>query len=579
MTPACTGMTSVFTKINNEGGIVGRIPQEFLDQLLARIDIIEVIDRMVPLKKTGVNYSALCPFHAEKSPSFSVSPRKQFYHCFGCGAHGNAISFLMEYERLEFLDAVEQLAKQAGLDIPRDHRPHEKREVELYELLNAACGYYEQQLKNSKAAIEYLKNRGISGETAKRFKLGFAQNNWQQLQKIYSASEQEWEKAGLLIRKDQSCYDRFRDRLMFPIHDKRGRVIGFGGRVLDDSLPKYLNSPETSVFHKGQELYGLYEARLHERELSSLIIVEGYMDVISLSEHGIHNAVATLGTATSEHHLKTLLRHSSELIFCFDGDKAGRTAAWRALEITLPFMNQNISVQFIFLDNNEDPDSFVKTHGKDAFLKKLSSADRLAHVFFNHLSADMDLSKTEDRARFAEQAKIYIEKIPSGTYQELLYEELAKRTRIHFQAKKTTVKIERQSTRNKPSALRIAFMLLVQNPELAKEIDIPEILNVQGNELFIDVLNYLKTKPTLSTAALLEHWRDHANFITLSKLASLSHEVPEKGIATEFKDAVTQLLKQQREQDIEGLIAKAAQGLLSQDEKLYLHALIKEQQA
>jgi DNA primase len=351
-----------------------QIPRDFIDQLLNRVDIVDFIDSRITLrKKSGNNFFACCPFHNEKNPSFSVSQPKQFYYCFGCGAHGNAIDFLMQYDRLNFPEAIEALAKQVGMEVPKQSISPQQAEKaaaqqSLYELLAQVAKFYQSQLRTHNRAIEYLKQRGVSGEIAKSFAIGVAPQGWDNLlQKIGQHAKQALLEVGMLIKKEEGgCYDRFRDRIMFPIHDRRGRIIGFGGRIIDQGEPKYLNSPETPLFQKGHELYGLYQALQANRQLERIIVVEGYMDVIALFQHDITYAVATLGTATSSSHIERLLRHTAEIIFCFDGDQAGRSAAWRALQVTLPLMRDGIQVRFLFLPEGEDPDSLVRTNLKNA---------------------------------------------------------------------------------------------------------------------------------------------------------------------------------------------------------------------
>ena len=355
-----------------------RIPQQFIEELLGRADIVELIDKRVPLKKQGREFAACCPFHNEKSPSFFVSPVKQFYHCFGCGAHGTALSFLIEYEHMEFPEAVRELASLVGMEMPQLERGEDKTSVlaPLYEVLDRAARYYREQLKRAPQAIDYLKNRGLTGEIAAEFGLGYVPAGWDNLLKVVgtdSGSQQALLGAGMLIEKEgeHRFHDRFRERVMFPIRDSRGRIIGFGGRILDKGEPKYLNSPETALFHKGRELYGLYEARQALRDIPRLLVVEGYMDVVALAQYGLRYAVATLGTSTTEEHLKKLFRVAPEVVFCFDGDRAGRAAAWRALENALPEAQDGRQIRFLFLPDGEDPDTLVRKEGKDAFEKRI----------------------------------------------------------------------------------------------------------------------------------------------------------------------------------------------------------------
>ncbi len=428
--------------------MAGLIPQSFIDDLLNRSDIVEVVGSRIQLKKTGKNYSALCPFHKEKTPSFSVSPDKQFYYCFGCGAGGNALGFVMDHDQLDFPQAVEELAKRAGMEVPREdsgrkHKPRQPVDSPLYPLLAAAADYYRQALKSHptrKAAVEYLKGRGLSGVIARDFGLGFAPPGWDNLMKHLGGDALQQKAlidAGLLIENAENGkrYDRFRDRVMFPIRDSRGRVIAFGGRVLGDDKPKYLNSPETPVFHKGQELYGLYEARQANRDLDEIMVVEGYMDVIALAQQGLRNAVATLGTATSEEHLKRLFRIVPSVLFCFDGDAAGRKAAWRALEATLPNLQDGRRARFLFLPDGEDPDTLVRAEGTDAFRARIQQHSQpLADYFFQQLSDEADPRSLEGKAHLATLAAPLIEKIPGNNLRALMRQRLAEITGLNGEA-------------------------------------------------------------------------------------------------------------------------------------------------
>lgn len=414
--------------------MAGLIPQSFIDDLLNRTDIVDVVSSRVQLKKTGKNLSACCPFHKEKSPSFTVSPDKQFYYCFGCGAGGNALGFIMDHDNLDFPQAVEELARAAGMEVPREEgrrgqKPRQPTDSPLYPLLDAAAEFYRQALRahpTRKAAVDYLKGRGLSGEIARDFGLGFAPPGWDNLLKHLGADTLQQKvmiDAGLLIENAESGkrYDRFRDRVMFPIRDSRGRVIAFGGRVLGDDKPKYLNSPETPVFHKGQELYGLFEARKHNRNLDEIIVVEGYMDVIALAQQGLRNAVATLGTATSEEHLKRLFRVVPSVLFCFDGDQAGRKAAWRALESTLSSLQDGRRARFLFLPEGEDPDSLVRAEGTDAFQARIHQhAQSLGDYFFEQLSNEADPRSLEGKAHMATLAAPLIEQIPGANLRQLM---------------------------------------------------------------------------------------------------------------------------------------------------------------
>jgi DNA primase len=407
------------------------IPQPFIQDLVARIDIVELIQRYVPLKKAGANYAACCPFHNEKSPSFTVSPTKQFYHCFGCGAHGTAIGFLMDYAGLGFVDAVKDLAQQLGLEVPDDGPAFDNaahaQQKSLIECMTGAARFYRDQLKQSPRAIDYLKRRGLSGEIAARFGIGFAPDAWQSLDRVFPKYEDPaLVEAGLVVTNDTGRrYDRFRDRIMFPIQDQRGAVIAFGGRVLDKGEPKYLNSPETPLFEKGRELYGLPQARIGIRETDTVIVVEGYMDVVALAQFGVANAVATLGTATTPTHVQKLLRQANRLVFCFDGDKAGRKAARRALEAALPHLADDKTVSFLFLPEEHDPDTFVRERGPEAFQGAAQNATSLGRFLFDGLIEDCDLASVEGRARLVHLAKDFVPKVGAPNLRVQLVRELA----------------------------------------------------------------------------------------------------------------------------------------------------------
>jgi len=392
------------------------IPQSFIQDLLARTDIVDLIGQYIPLKKSGANYFACCPFHGEKSASFSVSPSKQFYHCFGCGAHGSAIGFLMEYSGLSYVDAIKEMASQAGLQVPddgRSRRPEEARSAPLTELLSTAAGFYRAQLRSSQRAIEYLKGRGLSGQVAQRYGIGYAPEGWQSLSGAYpDYQDARLLQAGLVIENEQGRrYDRFRDRIMFPIHDQRGNVIGFGGRILDKGEPKYMNSPETVVFEKGRELYGQLQAREAIRRAGTALVVEGYMDVVALAQFGVENAVATLGTSTTPAHVQRLLRIAERVVFCFDGDAAGRRAAWRALEASLEHLADDRSIGFLFLPAEHDPDSFVRAEGAEAFAAAIDRATPLARFLEEQLRQEVDLESAEGRAHFAHNARPLVTRI------------------------------------------------------------------------------------------------------------------------------------------------------------------------
>lgn len=421
--------------------MAGRIPDSFIDGLLARVDIVELIGSRVPLKRKGKEYTACCPFHDERTPSFYVSPTKQFYHCFGCGAHGTPIKFLMEYDRLEFVDAVEELAKRLGLEVPRESgsgREAPREGQDLYAALDAAQKYFQRELANSEVAKRYLEKRGLDAATIEKFGIGWAPDGWNGLIDALGKGDARridlLDKAGLLSKNDSGrTYDKFRARVMFPIHDRRGRVIAFGGRVIEkDDGPKYLNSPETVLFHKGRELYGLWHARQAHSKVPRLIVVEGYMDVVSLWQFGITTAVATLGTATTPDHAELLFRNAADVYFCFDGDAAGRRAAWKALESVLPRMTDGRQAFFLFLPEGEDPDTVVRSQGAAALDAALSTAQPLSEFFFAQLSSDVDLSSADGKSRLAERAKAFIARIPDGEFRDRMQALLVQRTEVGF---------------------------------------------------------------------------------------------------------------------------------------------------
>jgi len=561
-----------------------QIPREFIQQLLERVEIVDLIDARVPLrKKSGNNYFACCPFHNEKSASFSVSQNKQFYHCFGCGAHGNAIDFLMNHEHLTFPETIESLAKLTGMEIPREKKSAHKSisHQSLYDLLTQITQFYQTQLRQSPIAIQYLKKRGISGEIAKEFCLGYAPPGWDNIRQTFgnATTLQPLLDCGMLIKKEEGgYYDRFRERIMFPIHDKRGRIIGFGGRILETGEPKYLNSPETPVFQKGHELYGLYYALRANRQLTRVIIVEGYMDVIALFQQGITYAVATMGTATTANHLQRLFRHTSEIIFCFDGDQAGRTAGWRALQQVFPLMRDGIQVRFLFLPDGEDPDSLIRKESKEQFEQRIQQAVSLSHFFFQALANQTDLTHMDGRARYVKLANDFIHQLPDSFFKKMMQEELSKKAGIHLdslQPRAHTKTLNPVLTKAKPpSPLRLAMMLLVQYPELAQcyHEPLPQ-LELKGFDLFCELFNLAK-QHRLTTGSILEHWRGREEEKLIVKLAQLEHMIPQGGVENEFLGALKQLNKLAQTLIIERLLAKASQQELSSEEKSHLNQLI-----
>ncbi len=543
----------------------GRIPKHFIDDLLARVDIVDLIDSHVPLKKTGANYSARCPFHSEKTPSFSVNREKQFFHCFGCGVSGNAIGFLMDFNHLDFVEAVEDLATYVGVEVvrettnyPKDSPPKENVS-DQYRLLEQVAEFYVECLRTDEAgknAVNYLKSRGITDALAKVFMLGYALDEWQVLANRFD--RKLLVQAGMLIEKDGKAYDRFRGRIMYPIRDKRGRTVGFGGRVLDDSLPKYLNSPETALFHKGKEVYGLYELLQKNSKPKRILIVEGYMDVIALAGAGIDNAVATLGTATSQAHLELLFRFSPELVFCFDGDRAGREAAWRAMEAAFSVLRDGRQLRIMLLPPQHDPDSLVREEGQAQFEDRVGQSKPLSDFFYTTLTSELNINELEGRSQLINNAKPYLEKLPHGVFRDMMFvrlNELAPTKALDVSAKSTTInaKAPRRAAPDNhllPLPRRIAA-LLVQYPDLIRTVEAKEIIwdgmEFPGIELFKDILTDVLAKRPANTAVLLEHYRNHANEKAIKYLASLElfakdQKIDATAIAVEFSDALDNLL-------------------------------------
>ncbi|MDD5267482.1 MAG: DNA primase [Methylococcales bacterium] len=568
----------------------GRIPREFIDELLVRVDIVDLIDSHVPLKKTGTNYVARCPFHTEKTPSFSVNRSKQFFHCFGCGASGNAISFLMDFSHLDFVEAVEDLATFAGVDVPREPVSHDagsKKEdlSSLYLVMEQVAAFYAQQLRTSdegKKAVEYLKNRGVSGDCAANFMLGYAPDDWKALAGRFN--QKLLTEAGLLVSKEHGqAYDRFRGRIMFPIRDKRARIIGFGGRVLDDSLPKYLNSPETSLFHKGKEVYGLFELLEKNPKPQRILIVEGYMDVIALAQFGIYYAVATLGTATSQAHLDLLFRFSSELVFCFDGDRAGREAAWRAIASVFPSLKGGRQIRIMLLPQNHDPDSLVREEGLDKFTERVQSAQVLSDFFFEHFSKDLKLSEMEGRSKLRDEVVTHLKQLPIGAFREMMFEKLSGLAKQYILDNEAILAQKKQVKKHQLQTGRLSIpsfviALLLQNPKFIEIVEQKEIdwdqLEFEGVERFKNILNMIADKKPTNYGMLLEAYRDHADEVIVKKLASFDFMIPDDGTETEFCDALDGMLKQGREAAIAKLQAKAdSYGLNIQEQEMLVKML------
>jgi DNA primase len=580
--------------------MAGLIPQDFIDDLIARADITEVVGRRVQLKKAGREFKACCPFHDEKTPSFTVSPGKGFYHCFGCGAHGTAIGFLMEFDHMSFVEAIESLAASMGVDVPRSESDKPARRYdELFSLLDSVARHWQNCLKETPTAVEYVKQRGIDGSTAKRFGIGYAPDGWSNVLDKFGKSDEATEKllaTGLIIRKDNGQhYDRFRDRIMFPIRDARGRTIGFGGRTLGDGEPKYLNSPETVLFHKGRELYGLYEARQALRSIEQLVVVEGYMDAVALARHGIDFAVATLGTATTPEHLNRLFRLTENVCFAFDGDRAGRKAAWRALENALPLIREGRQIRFMFLPEGHDPDSYVNEFGTDEFLEALDGGVALSEFLIQELASQVDMDTVDGRARLAELARPLVNKVPAGVYRELLLESLADAVGL------TAAKLEKmlgtgasgdkriqkpgalQRSRGRksfsavqPSVIRHSITLVLNEPQSCLKLDVEKLagLNRPGAELLRSLIETAQAEPNITTAGILERYRHHDEGRHLGKL--VASEVPleeEFDAAAELAECLEQLALASRKARIDFLIEKQRVSGLSDDEKSELRAL------
>lgn len=570
--------------------MAGLIPQPFIDELLSRTDLVELIDSYVPLKKRGTSFIACCPFHSEKTPSFNVVAKRQFYHCFGCGVSGNAISFVMGYLNQGFTDAVETLASKLGMQIPRDGNSEKNQQsLSLYQLLTGVSQFYQQALKtNGQIAIDYLRQRGLSGEIAKLYQLGYAPTGWQILEAQFKHNRNELIATGMLIQKeDGKTYDRYRHRIMFPIHDRHGRIIGFGGRAIDaDQKPKYLNSPETIIFQKSRELYGLHQILQQQKVINNIIIVEGYMDVIALAQHGITNAVAALGTATSSYHIQLLSKHTKQLIFCFDGDTAGRQAAWRALESCLPELNTGLDAGFIFLPEDQDPDSLVRKEGNEKFILRLQNITPLNRFFLDTIAIGIDTFSVAGKSQLINAAKPYMLKMQEGPYKQLLLNELSRMTRIdNYRITKILngnwrEKTTESSKKSTNSPTRLAIALLIQNPEIfiacKSQINI-DLLDGKEQEILQKLLRQVEKSPGANTATLIEEWRDTPYFAVLGKLAGWDHQEPEQELTKKFTDIILFLQKKQHsENKINQLLAKSRDQGLTVSEQLELQKLMQQ---
>jgi DNA primase len=567
---------------------MARIPDAFIDDLLARSDLVEIIGSRVPLKRQGREYSARCPFHDERSPSFTVSPIKQFYHCFGCGAHGTAISFLMNYDRLEFLDAVEELAKRVGMEVPKETRARDENSDsrDQYAALDAAAKFFQKQLESSDKAKQYLDKRGVDEENRQRFMIGYAPDGFDGLKSALGTDERRLallEKTGMFSRSDSGrVYDKFRDRVMFPIHDRRGRVIAFGGRVLDkEDGPKYLNSPETPLFHKGRELYGLWQVRQAHAKIPRLVVVEGYMDVVALFQYGVTTAVATLGTATTPDHAELLFRNAADVYFCFDGDRAGRSAAWKAVESILPRMREGRQAFFLFLPEGEDPDSIVRKEGSAGFDQRLQDATSLSEFFFAEQSRDVNLGSLEGKARLAERVKPYLAQIPDGAFRDLMQQRVTELTGVGARgaaaeapAQRTpSMRAGRGTPAPKRSLVRTAISLLLQQPSLASTIEPPYLFNTlrqPGIPLLVELVALVRERPDIGTGAILEHFAEREEGGSLNKLAVTEMLMPPEQWSHEFVGALKGLdmeALRQREAELNERSAQVGLAAMSAEEK------------
>ncbi|MEH6637365.1 MAG: DNA primase [Halioglobus sp.] len=636
--------------------MAGLIPQAFLDDLLDRVDIVEVIDRRVKLKKSGKNYTARCPFHDEKTPSFSVNQDKQFYYCFGCGAGGNALGFVMDYESLDFPQAVETLASSAGLQVPReptrggrDPGQTEQSNKPLYALMEQVATYYQQQLRQhpqAGRAVDYLKQRGLTGIVAKQFDLGFAPPGWDNLLKALGSNEEQRAllvTTGMLVENEKGrIYDRFRDRVMFPIRDQRGRVIAFGGRVLGDDKPKYLNSPETAIFHKGRELYGMYQARQATRKLERILVVEGYMDVIALAQHGISYATATLGTATSKTHLERVYRQCPEVVFCFDGDEAGRKAALRAMEAALPCMEDGRQARFLFLPEGQDPDDAIRSGGTEHFQQLMSQATPLENFLFEFTAQGLDIATLDGRARMSKLALPYIRQLPEGVYRQLMFQDLATRTGLELSslmqleappppptpappdyeqepgydaghadlpadgpppddenpaygyaaaddpapdqsAAPRTRRTSQAMIAGYANMAQSAIALLLHQPNIARLADaqLLEAMDGEDMDLLRELLILLHRRPESNTAMLLGHWYGTPEGELLSRLAGQERLIPTAGIEQQFVDTMGELAQQPHRSKLSAQVDKLRltnYAEVSETEKQQLREMLQAKQ-
>ena len=591
---------------------MGRIPQHFIDELIARADIVEIIGARVQLKKAGREYKACCPFHDEKTPSFWVSPDKQFYHCFGCGKHGTVLGFLMDHDHMAFPEAVEELATRLGVEVPHeggsDAGPR-RAEDSLYDLTKEVARFYAECLTRDARARDYVARRGLTAETLERFQIGYAPNSWNELLRRFGAAESDRKAlsdAGLIVERERGQvqvgerhYDRFRDRIMFPIRDARGRTIAFGGRIIDAGEPKYLNSPETLLFHKGRELYALYETRRARTNLTRLLIVEGYMDAVRLHQAGIDYAVATLGTATTAEHLRRLFRLVPAIVFAFDGDRAGRQAAWRALQQALPEAREGREIRFLFLPDGQDPDSLVGQEGRESFEARLAGALPLSEYLVRELAQHSDLTNADGRARFAEAARPLFLKVPEGVFRELLLERLAEVVGLNPRrlgelwtpAAAATAPQAPPTPLRRPSAraalgagrgslVRQAIVRLLHHPQIALEVEAAERAGLEASEepgvaLLRELLDELRAHPAQIPAQVVQRWSGREGAEALQKLLEREEVITNAPAAAgELKGALAKLAELAAGRRLAALEAKSRDSALSEDELKEFQVLI-----
>ena len=579
----------------------GTIPRSFIDDILARTDIVELINSRVRLKKQGRDYQACCPFHHEKTPSFTVSQKKQFYHCFGCHAHGNAISFLMEYDKLEFVEAVEELAALHGLEVPREksHQFNGKPQVsfktkrDLYELMQEIAKFYQEQLRQNSPAQSYLQQRGLSDEIIQRFQIGFSPAQSNIFIKKFATNRDDVQRlfdVGMLNKRESGeLFDRFRQRVIFPIRDRRGRTIAFGGRIItqEDNRPKYLNSPESLTYHKGYELYGLFEALEVKANPEMLLIVEGYMDVVALAQFGVDYAVASLGTATTTEQLQLAFRSTEQIICCYDGDRAGRDAAWRALENALPLLEDGRQLKFIFLPEKEDPDSFIRQYGKEGFENYIQQAQSLSEFLFNTLSAQVDFSSKEGKAKLVSLAVPLIDKVPGEMLRLSLRDTLGQKVGI-FNPDKLEQLLPNKEIEHKKvvptvkrTPMRVLIALLLQDSNLARivpDLSPLRVLQEPGLDLFEQIVMLCRENVGMTAGQILEHWRDTEYSQPLEILASWQHAVDDNKVEQEFRDTLIHLYKQLVDRRIQELIGQERTGGLTSEEKMELAQLLSKKQ-